>query len=76
MDMGKGKRITMTALERNLLDDKNGGAYRKQLTEKILQQRGKLNTLMNAGVSSAEYKAWNEFKQALDSALEVIEKYR
>lgn len=66
----------MTALERNLSDDKDGEAYRQQLVTKILHQRGEINTLMNEGISSSEYKAWNEFKQALDSALEVIEKYR
>ncbi|MDR2419946.1 MAG: hypothetical protein LBD40_01310 [Puniceicoccales bacterium] len=76
MDIGKGKRIMMTALERNLLDEKNGEAYRKQLMGKILQRRSELSVLMNAGVSQAEYKAWNEFKQALDSALDVIAKYR
>jgi type III secretion system YseE family protein len=74
--MGEGKRVTMTSLERDLLDDKNGEAYRKQLVEKILRQRSELSVLMNAGVSSMEYKAWNEFRQALDSALEVIEQYR
>jgi type III secretion system YseE family protein len=74
--MGRKERITMTALERNLLDDKDGEAHRKQLMAKILQQRCELTALMNNGVSSEEYKAWNEFKQALDNALEVIECYR
>jgi type III secretion system YseE family protein len=74
--MKRGERITMTALERNLSDDKNGEAYRQQLIAKLFRQRNEINALMNKGISSSEYRAWNEFKQALDSALEVIEKYR
>ncbi|MDR2377368.1 MAG: EscE/YscE/SsaE family type III secretion system needle protein co-chaperone [Puniceicoccales bacterium] len=76
MEEGMGKRITMMALERKLLDEKEGEAYRKQLLDKILQKRGELSNLMSSGLSPEEYKAWNAFKQALDSALEVVGCYR
>jgi type III secretion system YseE family protein len=74
--MKKGKRTTMTALERDLSDDENGEAYRQQLIAKIFHQRNEVNAIMNEGISSSEYKAWDEFKRALDDALEVVEKYR
>jgi len=76
MEAMKGKRITMTALERQLLDAQEGEAHRQRLMEKILQKRRELGTLMKAGAPAAEYRAWNEFSQALDSALKVLEEFR
>ncbi|MDR3143718.1 MAG: EscE/YscE/SsaE family type III secretion system needle protein co-chaperone [Puniceicoccales bacterium] len=76
MKEGTEKRITMTALERKLLDDKEGETYRQQLMDRLLQKRGELSNLMSSGLSPEEYKAWNAFKVALDNALEVIRCYR
>jgi type III secretion system YseE family protein len=76
MEEGMRKRITMTALERKLLDDKEGEAHRKQLMDKILQKRGELSNLMSSGLSPEEYRAWSAFKAALDNALEVVGCYR
>ncbi|MDR0677990.1 MAG: hypothetical protein LBF44_00455 [Holosporaceae bacterium] len=71
IDKKKLKRLTLTEMERQLLNDKDG-SYRREILQKIAQYQQWVEEQIATGLAPGELSVYEQLKNALDSAHEII----
>ena len=67
----KLERLTLTEMERKLLADQDG-SYRAELIEKLQRYQSDVQQHIAQGLSPEEFAVYDQLKQALLQAKEVV----
>ena len=71
----QSKRLTLTDMERKLLDDQDG-SYRSELIAKLKSYQGDVQQHIAQGLSPEEFAVYDQLKQALLQAQEVVANFK
>lgn len=67
----KSLRLTLTDMERKLLED-DDGSYRKEILTKLQTYQNSVQTHINQGLPPEEFFVYEQLKDALKQAQDVI----
>ncbi|UPA28774.1 MAG: hypothetical protein LW808_001770 [Verrucomicrobiota bacterium] len=67
----QSKRLTLTEMERKLLEDPNG-QYRQELLSKLQAFQQEMQSHLSHGLPPDEFALYDQLKQALIQAQDVI----
>lgn len=68
---GQSKRLTLTEMERKLLNDPSG-QYRQEILNKLQKFQQEVQSHLNLGLPPEEFSLYDQLKQALIQAQDVV----
>ncbi len=72
--MSKDEQAVLVKMETDLIDDKSG-AYKKELVQKLMDQKAAIKAKLNKGLPPEEFAPLEAFTNALDAAVKIVETY-
>jgi type III secretion system YseE family protein len=73
--MEKKERLTLTEMERELLND-HDGSYRQELLKQLVKYQQFIISHMSDGLDPHLFDVFNKLKQALESAEKIITNFK
>ena len=68
-------RIALIEMERRLLADKDG-AYRRSLLNTLSEHLSEIKIKLSGGLRPEEYEVYSKLRDAIDSAVKVLQNFK